>query len=230
MHKILIVDDDRTLSPLVKEYLEAKDFECVLCHNAYDGFEAFKKQSFDLCILDIVMPLEDGYGLAKKITNSNPDIPFLFLTSQSDQEDKIKGLEAGADDYILKPFSMKELYLRIQAILKRFQSRRVQRKDQIAYEICSYSFNPAVRELKHESGSIRLSWIESQLLHMFCKSDDGIILREVALKQIWSDENNFRARSLNVYVSKLRSYLQKEERITIRNIHGSGYQMIITES
>jgi len=227
MYKILIVDDDRTLSPLVKEYLEAKHIECTLCHNAFDGFKVFKKEEFDLCILDIVMPLEDGFELAAKLTNLNPNIPFLFLSSKTQQEDKIRGLEAGADDYILKPFSMKELYLRIQAILKRSQSRGNNKQELVEYEISSYTFNPSARELKREGETMNLSWIESQLLHMFCQSADGIISRDVALKQIWSDEHNFRSRSLNVYVSKLRSYLQVDPKISIRNIHGSGYQMLI---
>lgn len=227
MNKILFVDDDRTLSPLVKEYLEAKKMQCTLCHNAFDGLKAFKKETFDLCILDIVMPIEDGYELSAKLTNLNPNIPFLFLSSKTHQEDKIKGLEAGADDYILKPFSMKELYLRIQAILKRSQSKGADTKKLIEYNIATYTFNPSTRELAREGEVLNLSWIESQLLHMFCQSADGIISREIALKQIWSDEHNFRTRSLNVYVSKLRNYLQVDPNITIRNIHGSGYQMLI---
>lgn len=227
MPKILIVDDDRTLSPLIKEYLEAKNLDCTLCHNAFDGLKVFKKEKFDLCVLDIVMPLEDGFELAAKLTNVNPNIPFLFLSSKTHQDDKIKGLEAGADDYILKPFSMKELYLRIQAILKRSQASGGNKKQNVEYQISTYTFNPSARELKREGETLNLSWIESQLLHMFCQSNDGIISRDVALKQIWSDEHNFRTRSLNVYVSKLRNYLQVDPNISIRNIHGSGYQMLI---
>ncbi|MDF1699134.1 MAG: response regulator transcription factor [Saprospiraceae bacterium] len=227
MYKILLVDDDRMLSPLVKEYLEAKDYTCTLCYNAHDGLKEFNKKEFDLCILDIVMPLEDGYELAAKITNINPNIPFLFLSGKTQQEDKIKGLEAGADDYILKPFSMKELYLRIQAILKRSKSQGSSKTPSIEYQISSYSFNPSARELKRDEDTLNLSWIESQLLHMFCQAPDGIISRDIALKQIWSDEHNFKSRSLNVYVSKLRNYLQADPSIRIRNIHGSGYQMVI---
>lgn len=224
--KILIVDDDRTLSPIVKEYLEAKDFECVLCHNAFDGLSAFKEQRFDLCILDVVMPMKTGFELAEEITEHDASIPFLFLTSQTDQEDRIKGLEVGADDYILKPFSMKELALRIGIILRRSaqdSSQPLQRK----YSIGNYTFSATSRELSIAEDTTKLSWIEARLLTQFCEASSGIIYRDKVLRLIWSDEHSFRDRSLNVYVSKLRKYLKADPNIDIHNIHGTGYQMII---
>ena len=225
--KILIVDDDRTLSSMVKEYLEAKDFECHLYHNAFEALENFKPGKYTLCIFDVRMPLKDGFELSSDIKKFDQHIPFLFLTGQTDKEDRIRGLEAGADDYITKPFSMHELYLRIQAILRRVESNQQSNLVKTTYQIGKYIYNSSTRELNIGVKTLKLSAIESKLLTLFSKADDGVILRDVALKLIWEDENNFRERSLNVYVSKLRNYLQDDSDIEILNIHGVGYKMIV---
>ncbi|MBK9256644.1 MAG: response regulator transcription factor [Saprospiraceae bacterium] len=223
---ILLVDDDRSLSPLVKEYLEAKDFQCSLFHNAFDALDAFKKTAFTLCILDIRMPMKSGLELAEDLKVIQPDIPFLFLTGQTDKEDRIKGLEAGADDYITKPFSMQELYLRVQAILRRVETYSKLKSETAIFQIGRFKFNASTREISQIESKIKLSAIEARLLKMFCDSSDGIILRDTALRQIWDDENSFRERSLNVYVSKLRQYFKEDPNIEILNIHGTGYQLI----
>jgi len=227
LKQLLLVDDDRSLSPMVKEYLEAKDFECHLHHNAYDAYEHLKKSSFDLCILDIRMPLKNGFQLAEEIKVLHPDTPFLFLTGNVEKDDRIKGLEAGADDYITKPFSMQELFLRIKAILKRTEMYSIAKKSVSQFDLGKYKFNAESREIYDSSEPIKLSSIESKLLRMFCESEDGIIYRDIALKQIWDDENSFRERSLNVYVSKLRQYLKGDPNIEILNIHGTGYKLIV---
>lgn len=224
---ILLVDDDRSLSPMVKEYLEAKDFTCHLHHNAYDALEDLKRFSFNLCILDIRMPLKNGFQLAEEIKTLQPDTPFLFLTGNTEKDDRIKGLEAGADDYITKPFSMQELYLRVKAILKRTEMYTNHRKTAAQFDIGKFKFNADSREIVDTLDPIKLSAIESKLLRMFCESHDGIVLRDHALKQIWQDENSFRERSLNVYVSKLRHYLKGDPNIEILNIHGTGYKLLI---
>jgi len=224
---ILLVDDDRSLSPLVKEYLEAKDFECHLFHNGYDAITAFKKMPFSLCILDIRMPMKSGFQLAEEIISLQPGTPFLFLTGQTEKEDRIKGLEAGADDYITKPFSMQELFLRIKNILKRTDHHQKLKKGISAFDVGQYLFNADTRELVFKEVPIKLSSIESKLLRLFCEAEDGIIYRDNALKQIWEDENSFRERSLNVYVSKLRSYFKEDSNIEILNIHGTGYKLLI---
>ena len=224
---LLLVDDDLTLSPLVKEYLEAKGLNCTLCHNAFDALNVFRENHFDLCLLDIQMPMKNGFDLAKEMVTFKPDIPFLFLTSQSDKEDRIKGFEYGAEDYIIKPFSMQELVLRIKAILRRTASGHSAPSSKDPARISTFLFYPETRELVHGNTVQRLSEIESKLLSMFQSAPDGIILREHALKQLWKEEHMFRDKSLNVFVSRLRQFLKTDPNIEILNIHGTGYRMII---
>lgn len=225
--KLLLVDDDLTLSPLVKEYLEASGMTCTLCHNGFEALVILKHNHFDLCLLDIRMPMKSGFDLAKEMVAFNPEIPFLFLTGQADKEDRIKGFEYGAEDYILKPFSMQELVLRIKVILRRTATHSLLASGLEPLAIGSFLFFPEKRELKHNNAVQRLSEIESKLLSMFRQGSDGIVLRENALKQLWKDEYMFRDRSLNVFVSKLRKYLKADPNIEILNIHGAGYRMII---
>jgi two-component system, OmpR family, response regulator len=225
--QILLVDDDRTLSPLLKEYLEAKDFDCSLCHNGFEALEVFKNKKYDLCVLDIKMPFKNGLELALDFKNLEPDIPFLFLTGQAEKEDRIKGLELGADDYIIKPYSMQEVFLRIKTIFKRVEIAEKRENKTESFRIGGYTFLPATRELTIGDDVFRLSEIESKLLLVFCQSRDGVILRDQTLKFIWPEENLYRERSLNVYVSKLRSYLKADSSIEILNIHGTGYKLIV---
>jgi DNA-binding response OmpR family regulator len=225
--QILLVDDDRTLSPLLKEYLEAKDFDCSLCHNGFEALEVFKNKKYDLCVLDIKMPFKNGLELALDFKNLEPDIPFLFLTGQAEKEDRIKGLELGADDYIVKPYSMQEVFLRIKTIFKRVEMAEKRENKTESFRIGGYTFLPATRELTIGDDVFRLSEIESKLLLVFCQSRDGVILRDQTLKFIWPEENLYRERSLNVYVSKLRSYLKADSSIEILNIHGTGYKLIV---
>lgn len=225
--KLLIVDDDITLSAMIKEYLEAKSFICDLFHNGFDALESFKKNQYSLCILDVKMPMKNGFEFAQEIVVYRPEIPFLFLSGEADKEARIKGLELGADDYMIKPFSMHELYLRIKAILKRVEAPHQNQKIIREYTIGDYVFYSDIRELHHPLKNHKLSEIESKLLQLFCSAESGVILRDNTLKQIWPEENLFRERSLNVYVSKLRSYLKQDHKIDILNIHGTGYKMIV---
>ncbi len=225
--KLLIVDDDITLSAMIKEYLEAKSFICDLFHNGFDALESFKKTKYSLCILDVKMPMKNGFEFAQEIVVYRPEIPFLFLSGEADKDARIKGLELGADDYMIKPFSMHELYLRIKAILKRVESPHQNQKTIREYTIGDYVFYSDIRELHHPLINHKLSEIESKLLQLFCNAESGVILRDNTLKHIWPEENLFRERSLNVYVSKLRSYLKQDTKIDILNIHGTGYKMIV---
>ena len=225
--KLLLVDDDLTLSPLVKEYLDAKEMHCTLCHNGFDALKLFKEQDFDLCMLDVQMPMKSGFDLAREMVAFKPHVPFLFLTSQAEKEDRIKGFEYGAEDYILKPFSMQELVLRIKAILRRTSNAIPSLSGKETISIGSFRFHPEKRELIKGDSIQRLSEIESKLLSMFVHAPDGMILRDHALKQLWKDEHLFRDRSLNVFVSKIRTYLKADTSIEILNIHGTGYRMII---
>ena len=225
MH-LLLVDDDLTLSPLTKEYLEAKGFTVTMRHSGDEGLAAFKSGTFDGCILDVRMPLKDGFSLAEDIRQLNPNIPILFLTGAVQKEERIRGLALGADDYITKPFSMEELYLRVRNTLKRSSSQQKQ-SEKAVYEIGLYRFDVSSRELHGGPEMVKLTAIEAKLLQLFCESDNGIIRRDTALQRIWGDEDMLKGRSLNVYVSKLRTFLSAEPRIEILNVHGEGYQLVI---
>lgn len=227
MHSVLLVDDDRAFSPLVKEYLEAKGFRTELKHNADDGLAAFRRGGFDICVLDVKMPMKDGFALAQDIRSFDPHMPILFLTGQTDREDRIKGLALGADDYVTKPFSLEELFLRIQAIMRRVKGQSAKKRETAMLHIGAFSFNPAARELRHGERLVKLTAIESKLLLLFLESGNGVISRDAALRQIWGDDDLLRGRSLNVYVSKLRSLLRDDPRIGILNVHGEGYQLVI---
>ncbi len=225
--KLLLVDDDMTLSPLVKEYLDAKGMQCTLCHHAFDALKLLRQHHFDLCLLDVQMPMKNGFDLAREIVAFKPETPFLFLTGVSAKEDRIRGFEYGAEDYIVKPFSMQELALRITAILRRTTLRQSESSSQTHFSFSTFLFHPETRELVKGDTVQRLSEMEAQLLSLFLKAPDGIVLRDIALKQLWKDEHLFRDRSLNVFVSRLRHYLKTDPAIEILNIHGSGYRMII---
>lgn len=226
--RLLLVDDDRAFSPLVAEFLEAKGFRATLRHSGDEGLETFRKGDFDLCILDVKMPMRDGFRLAEDIRALAPDVPFLFLTGETTKENRIRGLTLGADDYITKPFSMEELCLRIMAVWRR-TGRQIERKqrENANFDLGQYHFNPASRELRRGDDSTKLSAIESRLLLLFCESEHGIITREAALRKIWGDDDMLRGRSLNVYVSKLRQFLRDDPRLEILNVHGEGYQLVV---
>ena len=225
MH-LLLVDDDLALSPLTKEYLEAKGFAVTLRHSGDEGLAAYKMGTFDGCILDVRMPFKDGFSLAEDIRQLSPNIPILFLTGAVQKEERIRGLALGADDYITKPFSMEELYLRVRNTLKRSTAQQKEIEKAI-HEIGLYRFDVATRELHGGPEMVKLTAIEAKLLQLFCESDNGIIRRDTALERIWGDENMLKGRSLNVYVSKLRTFLAAEPRIEILNVHGEGYQLVV---
>jgi DNA-binding response OmpR family regulator len=224
--QILLVDDDLTLSPLTKEYLEAKGYVVALCHSGDEGLSAFKSGNFNGCVLDVKMPLKDGFSLAEDIRKISPDMPILFLTGAVQKEERIRGLALGADDYITKPFSMEELYLRLRNTLKRSSNQQKQ-ADKSVHQIGRYRFNVATRELHGGAEMIKLTAIEAKLLQLFCESENGIIRRDIALQRIWDDEDMLKGRSLNVYVSKLRTFLSNDPGIEILNVHGEGYQMVV---
>jgi DNA-binding response OmpR family regulator len=225
---ILLLDDDKPLSAVVKEYLESKNFSCTVCHNVRDGKSALIENDFQLCLLDVKMPMEDGFHFAELLNRVYPGLPFIFLTGQVSTSDRIKGLEAGAQDYIVKPFSMRELLLRIKNVLNRqlaFERTNEINREEIP--VGNLMFYPIERKLTSNDKSISLTWIEVKLLQLFCENKNGIILRDDALEKIWSDEHHFKQRSLNVYVSRLRQYLKMDPNIEIKNIHGKGYQLTI---
>ncbi|MDX1477324.1 MAG: response regulator transcription factor [Saprospiraceae bacterium] len=224
---ILFVDDERHFSSMTSEYLEALGHQVEMAHSGDAGLAAFKVGKHDLCILDVKMPMKDGFTLAREIRELDPEVPIIFLTGQSEKKDRIKGLSIGGDDYVTKPFSLEELALRISNLLRRMRVQGERRRDAERFQIGRYSFDPHARELRLEGAPRGLTGIEARLLYLFCESADGMVSRDLALKRIWGDEDFLRSRSLNVYVSRLRNYLKGDPDVEILNIHGVGYRMVI---
>jgi two-component system OmpR family response regulator len=223
--RILLAEDDSNLGNLLKNYLTAKQYETALFSDGKVALEAFSAEHFNLCILDIMMPEMDGLTLAKEIRKINPEMPIIFLTAKSQKEDILEGFRSGADDYITKPFSMEELLYRIQAILKRTTSPTAVKKQTI-YVIGKYTFNSLRQSLLFEDQTIRLTTKESELLELLCRHGKEILERNYALKSIWIDNNYFNARSMDVYITRLRKYLKKDPSVRILNVHGRGYRLI----
>ena len=223
--RILLAEDDSNLGSLLRNYLTAKNMETTLFGNGVRALESFSVKHYDLCILDIMMPEMDGLTLAKEIRKINPEIPLIFLTAKSQKEDILDGFKTGADDYITKPFLMEELLYRIQAILKRTKVTTASKKEDI-YTIGKYSFEPLKQLLTSNDKSIKLTTKESELLELLCQHGNEILERNFALKSIWIDDNYFNARSMDVYITRLRKYLKNDPSVKILNVHGRGYKLI----
>ncbi len=223
--KILLAEDDSNLGNLLQNYLSAKNYETRLFVNGRLALEAFANEPFDLCILDIMMPVMDGLSLAKEIRQSFENIPIIFLTAKNQKENVIEGFKSGADDYVTKPFSMEELLYRIEAILRRTTNSFTNRNSE-HYTIGAYTFDPLHQLLTHNKETIKLTTKESELLELLYQQGNDMLERNYALKTIWIDDNYFNARSMDVYISRLRKYLSKDPDIKIINIHGKGYKLI----
>jgi two-component system OmpR family response regulator len=223
--RILLAEDDSNLGILLRDYLTAKNYQAKLYINGNLALEAFNVESFGLCILDIMMPEMDGLTLAKEIRLTNPDIPIIFLTAKNQKDDIIEGFKSGADDYITKPFSMEELLYRIEAILRRTTNQGIHKKEDL-YVIGGYTFDPHKQMLSFGDQTIKLTTKESELLEMLCHHGNNILERNFALKTIWIDDNYFNARSMDVYITRLRKYLKKDPAVKILNVHGRGYKLI----
>jgi two-component system OmpR family response regulator len=223
--RILLAEDDSNLGILLRNYLTAKNYETKLFSNGILALEAFSSSSFDLCLLDIMMPEMDGLTLAKEIRLIKPESPIIFLTAKNQKEDIIEGFRTGADDYISKPFSMEELLYRIEAILRRASSAFVN-KPKESYTIGGYTFDPLKQILSYRNQPVKLTTKESELLELLCRQGNDILERNFALKTIWIDDNYFNARSMDVYITRLRKYLRKDPDVKILNIHGRGYKLI----
>lgn len=224
--KILLAEDDNNLGVLLKNYLTVKGFETSLCINGKEALDLFPRKVFDICILDIMMPELDGITLAREIRKLNPAMPVIFLTAKNLKEDVIEGFKSGADDYITKPFSMEELLYRIEAVIRRVTEPSAHKKEE-KYEIGEYKFDPLKQNLSYRGDTIKLTTKESELLELLCRHRNEILERNYALKAIWIDDNYFNARSMDVYITKLRKYLRKDESVKILNVHGKGYKLLV---
>ncbi len=225
--KILLVEDDPNLGQILTEYLNMKGFETILCTDGMLGLEAYQNSDgFDMCILDLMMPKLDGFSLAKEIRKNDERTPIVFLTAKSMKEDVIEGLKIGADDYLTKPFSMEELLLRIKAILKRSSTSSEKSKLPQEYKLGRYTYNFDHHLLEAPSKSIKLTGKENALLQMFCENFNQTVNRSDALKVIWGDDSYFNARSMDVYIAKLRKYLKEDDKIQIITVHGQGFKLV----
>jgi DNA-binding response OmpR family regulator len=225
--KILYVEDDVNLGFVTTDNLKLKGYQTVYCNNGKTALDAFKKESFDICILDVMLPEIDGFTVARKIREKNKSIPIIFITAKTMKEDRITGFMTGADDYITKPFSIEELLLRIEVFLKRSKITENKTALPIHFNIGNYyfDFEGLFLELKKERKQLTLK--EAELLRFFCMNQDKILKREEILKSLWGDDDYFMGRSLDVFISRLRKYLDKDKRISIENIHGVGFRMCI---
>ena len=230
-HKILLVEDDQNFGDVLRSYLEMHDYDVTLAQDGEAGFNNYKQNKYDLCIFDVMMPKKDGFTLAKEIREDDKETPIIFLTAKTLKDDVVQGFKIGADDYITKPFNSEELLLRVQAILKRSQQKADPREEIKEFNIGKYHFNFPLRILTFASGgeenTQKLSPKEAQLLRLFAINVNDILPRSEALTKIWGEDNYFTARSMDVFVTKLRKYLKKDDNIEIVNIHGNGFQLLV---
>ncbi len=228
--KILLVEDDPNLGQLLQEYLELKGYQTILARDGEKAFVCYQQNRFDLCIFDVMLPKKDGFSLAKEIRVSNKQIPIIFLTAKSLKEDTLEGLRIGADDYMTKPFSMEELLLRMKAILRRTGQAEETSKDIKHFTIGHYTFDYEFQTLSINNHTVKLTSKESELLRLLCLNINHTLERSLALKQIWHDDTYFNARSMDVYITKLRKYLKDDPSIEIVNVHGTGYKLMVLNS
>ncbi len=229
--KILLVEDDPNFGAILKDYLVLNDFDVTLARNGMEGFEKFKKDKFDLTILDVMMPYKDGFTLAKEIRDRNKEIPIIFLTAKTMKEDVLKGYKVGADDYLNKPFDSEVLLVKIRAIMQRKSSEVIsESNNKFEFEIGKFHLNSKLRLLTLKGQEpIKLSPKENELLKMLALYENDLMPREIALTKIWRDDNYFTSRSMDVYIAKLRKYLKGDPNVEILNIHGEGFRLVVKE-
>ena len=223
--KVLLCEDDPNLGSVLKNYLELNDYDVTLERDGRLGLAAFQREKFDLCLLDVMMPHKDGLEVAKKIRQQSDQAPILFLTAKSMEEDKIKGFQIGADDYITKPFDTELLLYKIKAILQR--SAVLENEDQEQFKISNIFFDSMLRQLRVGENEYKLSPKENELLKLLCIHRNDFMPRDLALRKIWKKENYFTARSMDVYIAKLRKLLKDDEGLEIINVHGEGFRLLV---
>ncbi len=224
--KVLLLEDDPNLGLILQEHLQLNGFEVRLCVNGEEGTEEFFKGGYSLCLVDVMMPRKDGFSFAREVREVDSAIPLIFLTAKSLKDDKIEGFRIGCDDYVTKPFSMEELMLRIQAVLKRSQ-RAVEEEKPTCFEIGSYAFDSRRQILSREGVDQKLTPKESELLCLLCLYMNDTLERSVALREIWGSDSYFSGRSMDVFISKLRKYLKADQRVEIMSIHGRGFRLMV---
>ncbi|MGN1257075.1 MAG: response regulator transcription factor [Bacteroidaceae bacterium] len=222
---ILLCEDEESLGMLVREYLQAKGYDAELYLDGEAGYKAFVKGKYDMCLLDVMMPKMDGFTLARELRSINSEVPIMFLTAKNLKDDILEGFKLGADDYLTKPFSMDELVYRMEAILRRVKARS--RQTATRYQLGRFTFDTQRQLLTIDDKSTKLTTKESELLTMLCTHMNDILERDLALKTIWIDDNYFNARSMDVYITKLRKHLKADPNVEINNVHGKGYRLVV---
>ena len=224
---ILLVEDDVNFGAILNDFLKLHSYNVTLAKNGIEGLEKFKKNDFGLCILDVMLPFKDGFTLAKEIREINKDVPLFFLTAKTLKDDMLKGYKIGADDYLTKPFDSDILLLKIKSIFKRKKINSSESDLQYLYKFGDFTFNSKLRTLSYnDKSNIKLSPKENQLLKLLLIHLNDLMPRELALVKIWNDDNYFTSRSMDVYIAKIRKYLQKDSSLEIENIHGEGFRLI----
>ena len=222
---ILLCEDEESLGMLVREYLQAKGYDAELYLDGEAGYKAFVKGEYDMCLLDVMMPKMDGFTLARELRMINAEVPIMFLTARNLKDDILEGFKLGADDYLTKPFSMDELVYRMEAILRRVKARNKQMA--VRYQLGRFVFDTQRQLLTIGEKSTKLTTKESELLTMLCTHMNDVLERDLALKTIWIDDNYFNARSMDVYITKLRKHLKDDPNVEINNVHGKGYRLVV---
>ena len=227
--KILLAEDDANLGLILKESLDDAGYLATLCKNGDEALVSFKNHHYDLLLLDVMMPIKDGFTLAKEVRATNENVPIIFLTAKNIKDDVIEGLKLGADDYISKPFSFEELKLRIQAVLRRSTASNEHNprvEEQEKFNIGNYLYDYKIQTLYYKKEEQKLTSKEAELLRLLAMHLNNVLERTYALKAIWGDDSYFNARSMDVYIAKLRKYLSKDNRLEIINVHGKGFKLI----
>jgi DNA-binding response OmpR family regulator len=226
--RVLLCEDDPNLGTLLSEYLIAKGFETDLATDGAEGLKLFKRNTYDFLIFDVMMPVKDGFTLAREIREEDRHTPILFLTAKSMKEDTLQGFDAGGDDYMTKPFSMEELLVRMNAILRRTAVLPADPDSAQEFRIGKYQFDYNKQRLMLNDEETKLTTKENELLYLLCKNKNGVMERSLALKAIWGDDNYFNGRSMDVYIAKLRKHLRMDPSVEIINVHGRGFKLLDT--
>ena len=221
---ILLVEDDQNLGFVVQDALKRKGYAVHLCRYGKEGLKYFNEHTYDLCVLDVMLPQKDGFSLAEDIRMVNGQVPIVFLTAKSQTDDRIAGFKAGGDDYLTKPFSHEELLLRIEAILRRTKGATEGMRAREVFEIGSYTFDHRNLLLKHPDEERKLTKKEADVLRLLCMHRDQVLPRELVLNMVWGDDTYFLGRSLDVFISRLRKYLKLDPNVQIMNVHGVGFK------
>ena len=227
---ILLIEDDKNLGFVLKDFLSESAYEVELAENGVSALNLFSLKNYDLCLIDVMLPLKDGFTVAEEIRQKNARVPIIFVTARSMKEDRIRGFKIGADDYINKPFSTEELVLRMEAILRRTRNTSNAIVEKEIYKIGQFIYDYTNQIITSNNTSRKLTRKEAEVLRLLCINKNQLVRREFALKLIWGEDDYFMGRSMDVYITKLRKILKNDPSITIRNIHRTGFMLEVSKN